>query len=285
MAAAIYLHRAGLEPVLIERAAPGGLLRSANLVENYPGFPDGLPGTELVARFVDQLRRAGVRPLKEDVRRIALAPWGFKVSTNASIRRSRSVIVATGTKPTRAALRGAAALRGTVVFDDITDLPGVSGKRVIVVGGGDAAFDYALSLVEGRARAIIISRSEPRCLALLRDRTEAVGIEVVIGANPIAVRRTPAGVTVECDAGASRIELAGDMVLMACGRVPRIEVLSAGLRRRAVDGARALPETGVRGLYLAGDVARERHRQTGIAVGDGIRAAMLAKEYLDEVRE
>jgi thioredoxin reductase (NADPH) len=281
MSAAIYLQRAGLEPVLLERGEPGGLLRSANLVENYPGFPEGIAGQDLVARFRDQLVMVGVGMKCAEVRTVKRVRWGFQVVSSRGDRVSRAVILATGTRPAKITLRGAEELAGRRVFDELQGLPSsLNGKRLIIIGGGDAAFDYALGLKERGAQILLVSRSEPSCLSLLRDRTEALGIEVVIGAAPRAVRREKDGLIVTCDAGASEVELAGDFLLMACGRVPNIEVLSPSLRHAISASRNCLPETGVRGLYLVGDVVRDKQRQTGIAVGDGIRAAMLVEEYL-----
>lgn len=281
MSAAIYLQRAGLEPVLLERSEPGGLLRSANWVENYPGFPDGIPGRDLATRFKDQLRIVGAKVTSTEVRSVKRGRWGFQIKSGLGDRISRAVIVATGTRPAKVAIKGATELAGKRVFSELHELPSsLRGKRLIIVGGGDAAFDYALGLKERGAQILVVSRSEPCCLSLLRERTEALGIEVVIGASPRAVRRAKDGLVLTCDAGASEVELAGNMLLMACGRVPNIEVLSPSLRREASASRKGLPETRIRGLFLAGDVVRDKYRQTGIAVGDGIRAAMLAEEYL-----
>ena len=281
MSAAIYLQRAGLSPVLLERGEPGGLLRSANWVENYPGFPDGIPGRDLTTRFKDQLRQVGAKVTSTEVRSVKRVRWGFQIKSRLGDRTSRAVILATGTRPAKVAIRGATELAGKRVFSELHELPAsLRGKRLIIVGGGDAAFDYALGLRERGAQILVVSRSEPCCLSLLRERTEALGIEVVIGASPRAVRRAKDGLVITCDAGASEVELAGDMLLMACGRVPNIDVLSPSLRRGIGASSKGFPETRVRGLYLAGDVVRDKQRQTGIAVGDGIRAAMLAEEYL-----
>jgi thioredoxin reductase (NADPH) len=281
MSAAIYLQRAGLSPVLLERAEPGGLLRSANWVENYPGFPAGIPGRDLATRFKDQLRQVGAKVTSTEVRSVKRVRWGFQIKSGLGDRTSRAVILATGTRPAKVAIRGASELAGKRVFSELNELPSsLKGKRLIIIGGGDAAFDYALGLRERGAQIVVVSRSEPCCLPLLRDRTEALGIEVVIGASPRGVRRTKDGLILTCDAGGSEVDLAGDMLLMACGRVPNIEVLGPSLRRGASASRNGLPETRVRGLFLAGDVVRDKQRQTGIAVGDGIRAAMLAEEYL-----
>lgn len=284
MAAAIYLQRAGVSPLLLERGEPGGLLRSANLVENYPGFPQGIPGKDLASRFRDQLAGVGAQVTRADVRSVRRIQSGFEIGIGARRTEATAVILATGTRPAETSLRGARTLRGKRLFGEIHELPRpLEGRRVLIIGGGDAAFDYALSLRGEGARTIIVSRSEPSCLALLRERTEAMGAETVIGAQPEAVHRVRGGVAVDCAVGASKIVLAADLVLMACGRVPNIEVLSPNLRHKIREDGKAPPETGVPGLYLAGDVVRDRQRQTGIAVGDGIRAAMLARAYLDEV--
>jgi len=281
MAAAIFLQRAGFSPRLLERSGMGGLLRSANWVENYPGFPDGIAGGDLASLFEIQLRRIGPKVMLDEVRSVKRARGGFQIRSETGRRVSRVVILATGTRPSENSLKGAEALQGKLVFGELHELPSsLKGKRVVIIGGGDAAFDYALGLKDRGANIVIISRSEPCCLELLRERTEAVGIEVVIGATPKAVHRAGKGLILECDAGASEVEVAGDVLLMACGRVPNIDVLSPELRRGIAAGKNGLPETRVEGLYLAGDVVRERQRQTGIAVGDGIRAAMLVQEYL-----
>ncbi len=281
MAAAIYLQRAGLKPLLLEKCEPGGLLHSANWVENYPGFPDGISGPDLVARFKDQLRCVGARPTLREVKSVTRARRGFEIHVDGGKLVSKAVIIATGTRPAKIAVKGGADLLGRLVFDELPQLPtSVKGKRVIVVGGGDAAFDYSISLRSKRARVVIVSRSEPRALGLLRERTEALGVELLVGATPIEIRASGNGLVVKCTAGSTRLELGGDMVLMACGRVPNIAILGPALRKAARPGRTGLPETTVKGLYLAGDVVRDKQRQTGIAVGDGIRAAMLAEQYL-----
>ena len=281
IAAAIYLQRAKLEPVLIERHESGGLLRSANWVENYPGFPEGICGLDLVAKFKDQMKQLGIRPMLGEVLSVRRMRRGFELRLGSSRRTSRALIVATGTRPAKIGIKGAAGLQGKLVFSELPDLPqALKSRRVIVVGGGDAAFDYSMNLLARGARPIIVSRSEPSGLELLRERTEALGVELVIGATPKKVGRSRQGVIMTCMAGSTELEIEGDMMLAACGRVPNIEVLGPTLRGAAGPGPSGLPETKVKGLYLAGDIVRSKQRQTGIAVGDGIRAAMLAEQYL-----
>ncbi|MGQ9586972.1 MAG: NAD(P)/FAD-dependent oxidoreductase [Thermoplasmata archaeon] len=281
IAAAIYLQRAGVAPLLIERGEPGGLLRSANLVENYPGFPGGVRGVELAERFVDQLRSSGVRVTRANVELVSAVRDGFRVKTDMGDFSCRTVIIATGTRPKEIGLRGCGRLNGKKVFYDIAEIPPElrKDKSIIVVGGGDAAFDYALNLRGKGNRVTVISRSEPHCLPLLRSRAKSSGIDVVTGCVPELVQEKPKGVLLRCRSENGRADFRGDLVLSACGRVPDLSILSPALRRQTRTG-KGIPETRAPGMYIVGDAARGRHRQTGIAVGDGIRAAMLVDEFL-----
>lgn len=281
IAAAIYLQRAGLSPLVLERGRPGGLLLNAHLVENYPGFPGGITGAELVRRFVDQMSSLSVDVTKADVERVSHVGGAFRIETDVGRFSSRTAIVATGTRPRKDALPGLEALIGKKVFHELFDVSDMlsRGVHILIVGGGDAAFDYGLNLQARGARATIISRSRPRCLQLLRSRAETAGIEVAVGCIPQRVKGGRTGIALICRRGKEEAVFSGDLILVACGRVPNTDVLAPSLRRRIRLG-NGVPETAVPGLYIVGDAARDRHRQTGIAVGDGIRAAMLVEEYL-----
>jgi len=281
MASAMYLHRAGFAPLLLERGERGGLLRNANLVENYPGFPGGIKGVDLVERFSKQLDALDIRVTKAEVKLVSKSGGVFRIKSDIGEFSSRAVIVASGTRPRKSLLRGSDGLLGSKVFNELVDMPleKVAGKHVVVIGGGDAAFDYALNLQGRGCDVTIISRSEPKCLSLLRARAEAGGIEVAMRVVPEQVKVVPRGISLQCGSGRDRLEFSADYILLACGREPNNEILSPTLRRQ-VGKATEIPETNIPGLYLAGDLVRGRHRQTGIAVGDGIRAAMLAEEYL-----
>ena len=280
MAAAIYLQRAGLAPVILERGAPGGLLRSAGLVENYPGFPDGIRGVELVEKIKRQLRKVGARITKANVVRVAPSAKGFAIQTDKRKFTTQAVLIATGTSPKGIHLQGPASVLRKKVFNEIIEIPGrVYGKKILIIGGGDAAFDYALNLEGQGANVTIITRSAPHCLRLLQERVKVRQIKMITGARPGFLKGSPKGLILQSRMGGQQIETAGDLILLACGRTPNLDILSPDLRRRLASRT-DVPRTGVQGLYLVGDVARGNHRQTGIAVGDGIRAAMLAQDYL-----
>ncbi|MFH1579969.1 MAG: NAD(P)/FAD-dependent oxidoreductase [Thermoplasmatota archaeon] len=281
MAAAIYLQRAGLSPLLLEMGEPGGLLREANLVENYPGFPGGIRGADMAALMVKQARDVGVTIARERAERISLRKGKFVIKTDRKERASRTLIVATGTRPRTIRLKGASDLTGKRLFYGINSIPGkgLRGSLVLVVGGGDAAFDYGLSLRGKGCKVTILTRSSPRCLPLLQARAEQAGIEVRIGFIPRSVSERRGRVVLSCSHDRKLVELVGDYVLVACGREPNLELLRDS--DLGVPIARGGPPmTNVPGLFLVGDAVRENCRQTGIAVGDGILAAMLAERYV-----
>ena len=281
MAAAIYLKRAGLTPLVLEKDSPGGLLRNANLVENYPGFTSGIRGEELAARFVEQVESLGIDVKKDSVKKVKLAGDIFKIETESAELASRAVIIASGTRPRIPRIPGLVGLQGKKVFSDIISMhiPENKGSHYLVLGGGDAAFDYALNLCGQGHRATIVSRSQPHCLPLLGERAAANGIAVREDILVEQVEETVQGVVMRCRAGPRRLRLYGDAVVVAYGRTPELGMLDRSLLRRVRDPD-APPATDVPGLYLAGDVARGRNRQTGIAVGDGIMAAMLLEQFV-----
>lgn len=285
IAAAIYLRRAGLSPLHFEKGRPGGLVRNANLVENYPGFPRGIRGEELADLFVEQLGAVRGEVRQEEVKSVSAGAGLFHVSTDAGEYGARAVVLATGTSPRRTRIPGVRALIGKKAFYEIVSAPldGNEGKKVLIVGGGDAAFDYALALRGRGHAAVVVARSEPRCLPLLRSRAEQAAVDVRVGYRPERLEEWGDGVALVCRTASGVRRLEGDLVLLACGREPNLSVLAAPLLHRA-KAAACPPATQVPGLYVAGDVVRGHNRQTGIAVGDGILAAMLAEEHLRKRR-
>jgi thioredoxin reductase (NADPH) len=285
MAAAIYLQRAGLSPLLLEMDVPGGLLREANLVENYPGFPGGISGAEMAALIVKQTRDVGVAIAKERAERIIIRKGRFVIQTDRKERTAQTLIVATGTRPKTIRVKGSSALNGKKLFYGINSIPrkGLGNSLVLVVGGGDAAFDYGLNLRSKGCKVTILTRSPPRCLPLLQARAEQAGIEVRTGFVPRSISERKGRVVLSCSHDRNLVELVGDYILVACGREPNIELLKDS-DLRASTTRKGPPMTEVPGMFLVGDVVRENYRQTGIAVGDGILAAMLAEKYIEGVK-
>jgi thioredoxin reductase (NADPH) len=285
MAAAIYLQRVGLAPLVLERDTPGGLLRNANLVENYPGFTRGIEGEELAAQFVEQMKNLSIEVKRSSAKKVKLTGNIFKTETESIEISSHAVIIASGTRPKVPRIPGVEGLQGKKVFSDIVSMhiPENKEYHYLVLGGGDAAFDYALNLCRRGHRATIVVRSRPQCIALLRERAAANGIVVREGILVEQVEETVQGVVMRCRTGPRRLRLYGDAIVIAYGRSPELGMLDSSLLGR-VKNVESPPATEVPGLYLAGDVARGRNRQTGIAVGDGIMAAMLLEQFVKSRR-
>jgi len=268
--AAIQLKRSGITPLLFERREPGGLLLNANLVENYPGFPDGVDGIELVRAMILHLERVGMTITRSEVRSVRHGRETFLLETARGVITARSVIVATGTRgivPDNISIPPS--LFGKRIFCELRDCPAGVGNRIAIIGGGDCAFDYALNLAGRGCRVMILHRgSRPGALSLLVDRAEEHPL-IEYTSNVIVkhIEGDDSEICLHLDGGWERA-LEADFILLAVGRVPEDSILSAELRDTIGR------EGGVERLYLAGDVHRGFMRQVGIAVGDGLTAAM-----------
>jgi len=284
IAAGIYLKRAELHPFILEKNKPGGLLRYAHFVENYPGFPKGITGEKLAKHFVKQLHMVGVSITKSFVEHINVSGNKFLIETDHGQVTSAAVILATGTIPQKLSIRGADSMEDIRLFYELKSLPpGKSSvkKRIIVIGGGDIAFDYTLTLLSQGYNVTIICRSQPKCLQLLHSRVINHGVKINTFCSPEEIMENRKGILLKCRRNDGIKEFSADLILVACGRIPNTEFL-APLLNKCLKENLIVPETSIPGLYLVGDVARKQYRQVGIAVGDGIRAAMLAERYIKQ---
>lgn len=281
IAASIYLKRAGIEPLVFEKDEIGGLLLNANFVENYPGFPEGISGKALAHLFKEQLLHFGIEVKKEEVKKVSYENGTFTLNTDEEEFESRVVIVATGTIPKGIELTGQSYLIGKKLFYEIKDIPPPEREdSFVVIGGGDAAFDYALNLSKDVEKVDIIFRSDKaKCLSLLEDRVrEGKNISVHPKTLTLSVEEEGDRVVVKCRSEGKELTFTSDYTLIACGRKPNLALLPEEIRESLViqeDGTTNIP-----GLFIAGDVRRGYFRQTGIAVGDGILCAMSAVNFL-----
>jgi thioredoxin reductase (NADPH) len=273
IAAAVQLKRFGLDPLVFEKDLPGGLLKNANLVENYPGFPQGISGLDLVRRMAGQLDRVGVDLIHQEVTCLdcgTKAP--FEIRTPAAIYSASHVIAATGTRP-RPFL--SFALPPEVqdrVFYEVYPLLQKTVRQVVIIGAGDAAFDYALNLAGRGSQVTILNRTrQVRCLPLLWERACASDKIRYFDSTPlqgISLDRPGGPLLVRCGAEGHTWDLMADYLLLAIGREPEMSCFSENLLRQRA----SLESAGL--LFFAGDVHNGLFRQTAIAAGDGLRAAM-----------
>ena len=278
IAAAIQLKRHGITPVVLERDSIGGLLRNANLVENYPGFPEGIPGLELVDLFEEQVKRVSLDIRREEVISVGFEGGVFLVETTVARFQTRILVAASGTKPRRFDDLEIHPEYEDKVFYEVFPLLGERGKEAAIVGAGDAAFDYALNLSR-KNRVTILNRTKAlKCLALLWERAMENSNIKYLENTEIKKLRTKSGkaMTLECTGPNGLFELEIDYLIGAIGREPNLDFLSSAVAGQ-IEGLRS---QGI--LFLIGDVKNERYRQTSIAVGDGIMAAMQIANNLRE---
>jgi len=277
VAAAIQLRRYGITPTLFEADEIGGLLRNANLVENYPGFPAGIDGNILIGLLKQHLEQVGIEVRNERVMLLDYADNSFRMETVNSTIRCRVVLVASGTRPVKLLLHGLSDAEGSRVFYEVRHIAGVQGKHIAIIGAGDAAFDYALNLA--RQNRVTISNRGTRvsCLPLLWTR--AVEAANIVYRENIALSTfltTDSGIDLELLQNGQTISESADYLLIAIGRVPTLDFMSDTLNAR-----RKELETAGK-LYFMGDVKNGLYRQASISIGDGVKAAMMAARTLSE---
>lgn len=271
MITALQLRRYGIETVLVEKEEIGGLLRNANLVENYPGFPDGISGLELVELFKRQLRNAGVKVCFEEVMELSYVDGRFHAKTNERLIASDIVVIASGTKPRIISDMKISEDVEDRIFYAINPIRGVRDKKIAIIGAGDAAFDYALGLSQ-RNEVTILNRSNgAKCIPVLWERcVESRNVSYMDKARVEEIRGDGEKIvlTYTYDGDRRKREVRADYVVAAIGREPCLDFLGSKLKRR-IDTL-----TDSSGIYMVGDVGNSIYRQVAICVGDGLRAAM-----------
>jgi len=288
LTAAIYASRARLKTVVVAGMVWGGQLMLTTEVENYPGFPEGVQGPDLIDRMKAQAERFGAKFLYEDAVTVDFSSQSFKVSTENRTMEGRSVIVATGASPKWLGLESEQRLRGRGVSTCATcDAPFYKGKRVVVVGGGDTAVEEALVLTKFASEVSLIHRrNELRAEKILQERLlnepkvrfiwetvvrEILGKDRVEGVR-VANVKTGEERILECDA-----------VFVAIGHTPNTGMLRSQveLNEAGYVVTRNVTKTSVEGVFVAGDVEDMVYRQAILAAGHGCRAALDAERYLE----
>lgn len=288
--AAIYAARAGLRPVVFEGFEAGGQLMVTTDVENYPGFPDGVLGPELMDRFRAQAARFGADLRQMDVEAISRTDAGFRVSAGGEELAFRAVIWATGASAKWLGVPGEEKLRGRGVSACATcDGFFFRDQDVVVVGGGDSAMEEALFLTRFARRVTIVHRRDTfRASAIMAQRAlEHPKIEVVWNSvvEEVLGGSSTKGVRLRNVLTGEQSTLAATGVFVAIGHSPNtdlirglVELDDAGYVKLAGDGS---TRTSVPGFFAAGDVADPVYRQAITAAGSGCRAALDAQRWLE----
>ena len=278
IAAAIQCRRYDLKTLVFEKAQIGGLLTNANLVENYPGFPQGITGPNLVKQFMAHLQSAGITVCFETVSKIDYTNNLFSVNTINRKIKAKYVVLASGTRPKISKSPIAKDIR-TRVYYDVYALKDLKGKQIVIVGAGDAAFDYALNLARQNQVILLNRGSRVKCLPLLWRRVQSVAA-ITYRENITITQINPAlggGLHLSCKSLSGKIDISAAFLVFAIGRTPECSFLS----ERIITEESRLRSDGL--LYLVGDVQNGLMRQSTIAVADGIKAAMTIYKNSQEL--
>jgi len=294
LTAAIYAARANLEPIVFAGNAPLGQLMITSDVENYPGFPHGIMGPELMQLFRDQAERFETTILDRDVTKVDFKQRPFKLWVGDDEYLADAVIVATGASALWLGIESEEAFRGRGVSACATcDGFFFRDREIAVVGGGDTALEEALFLTKFASKVtMLVRRDQFRGSKIMQDRafahpkidvrwnTEVTDVRGDMTVSQLQLRDTANG-------DESKLDVQG--LFIAIGYKPNTELFRGqldldprGYCKTAEDGD---TNTMVEGVFVAGDVHDHRYRQAVTAAGDGCKAAIDAERWLESIGE
>jgi thioredoxin reductase (NADPH) len=292
--AAVYAARANLRPLVIEGAQSGGALMTTTEVENFPGFPDGILGPELMDSLRKQAERFGAEFITDDASRVELTGDVKRVWIGETEYRSRAVILATGSAWRPLGVPGEQELLGHGVSSCATcDGFFFRNQQIAVIGGGDSAMEEANFLTRfGDTVTIVHRRDEFRASKIMAERALAnPKIKVIwnsVVAEVLGVDGKVAGVRLRDTVSGAESTLDVTGVFVAIGHVPRSE-LFAGQIARDASGYVLVDAPGTRtnlpGVFAAGDVVDHTYRQAITAAGTGCAAALDAERYIASLED
>ena len=290
--AALYTARANLKPLLLTGSQPGGLLTTTSIVENYPGFPDGIDGTELMMRMQKQAERFGTRvEYGVKISKVDFTCRPFKLWADDQLFESQTVIIAVGASHRHLGVPGETELeRKGVTYCATCDgaLPVFRNQPLVVVGGGDSACEEALYLTHFGSKVYLVHRRDQlRASKIMADRVLAnPKIQMVWNSVVAEVRDVQqdkvTGVKLRNLQTKADSELACAGVFGAIGHVPSTAIFADQIDRDA-DGyiiCRRGTTTSVTGVFAAGDCVDRVYRQGITAAGTGCAAAIDAERFL-----
>ncbi|HUN63966.1 MAG TPA: thioredoxin-disulfide reductase [Candidatus Sulfotelmatobacter sp.] len=289
LTAAIYAARADLKPLVLDGHEPGGQLSLTTHVENFPGFPDGIMGPELIENMRKQAERFGTEFRSGTVSEVDLTRRPFKITAGNETYETRALIVAAGASARLLGLKGERELIGRGLSTCATcDGYFFRNKPIAVVGGGDTAMEEGNFLTRHASKVYVIHRrDEFRASKIMIDRARAnPKVEFV---TPYVVEQILApeglvtGVRLRHSASAETKELAVDGVFVAIGHDPNSTVFRGKLDmdENGYLIAQHGSLTNVPGVFIAGDVQDHRYRQAVTAAGSGCMAALDAEKFLE----
>jgi thioredoxin reductase (NADPH) len=288
LTAAVYAARANLQPLVLAGGLYGGQLMLTTEVENYPGFPEGIMGPDLMQRFREQAERFGARIENLDATSVDFSGRPLKVGTAEAQYEAKTVIVATGASARWLEIPGETLLRGRGVSTCATcDGAFFREKHIVVVGGGDSAMEEALFLTRfGRRVTVIHRRNSLRASKIMAERARShpkidfiwdTVVEEVLGEGHMT------GLRLRNLLDGSDFAFDADALFVAIGHTPNTSIFRGQLDLDET-GYISSPDgvsTNVEGVFVAGDVNDIRYKQAVTAAAAGCRAAMDAEKHLE----
>jgi thioredoxin reductase (NADPH) len=291
--AALYSARANLHPLVIEGFAWGGQLMITSDVENYPGYPDGILGPEMMREFRAQAERFGAEFVTDDVTRVDFSERPFRVYVEDVEYLAEAVIVATGANARQLGLPSEQQFQGRgVSYCAVCDAAFFRDKTVVVVGGGDSAMEEATFLAKFASKVTIVHRRDDfRASPIMVDRARA-NDKIDFVTNAIVDEVIGDGLKVTAvrlrDVNTDEVtELSADGLFVAIGHDPTTKLFLDQLDHDEAGYLVAKPgttETNIAGVFAAGDVQDHVYRQAVTAAGSGCMAALDAERYLTAQR-
>ncbi len=290
--AAIYSARANLKPLMIEGYASGGLLMLTSEVENYPGFPKGIQGPELMKHFRDQAERFGTRFIQKDATRVDFSGKTHQIWIDDEKIEAKSVVISTGAATKWLGLDSEKRLLGKGVSSCATcDGAFFKGAQIVVVGGGDSAMEEANFLTRFAKQVTIIHRKDSfRASKIMQDRAmnnpkiKVIwnhSIEEVLGDNGVTAARIK-------DVNTGKIQdIPCEGFFVAIGHEPNTNFLKGQValdeKGYVILGQRPTTRTNRPGVFAAGDVQDTVYRQAITAAANGCQSAIDAERYLESL--
>lgn len=288
--AAIYASRSNMTTLVFEGWQPGGQLTTTTLIENFPGFKDGVQGTQLMNEMREQAKRFGAEFIQKDVTKAELGARPFKIYAGGGEYLAKSVIIATGAKPRTLGIPSEKKFWAKGVSTCATcDGFFFKNKIVAVLGGGDSAMEEANFLTGFASKVYLIHRREGfRASEIMLNRTKKnqkieiltnKTVDEVLGESHVTGLRLTDAKTGE------KSELKLDGMFLAIGHTPVTDLFKGQieLNKEGFVVQKEHTMTSVAGVFAAGDVADHRYRQAITSAGSGCMAAMDAKKWLEEV--
>ncbi|MDA1038068.1 MAG: thioredoxin-disulfide reductase [bacterium] len=286
--AALYSARAELSPVLFEGPQPGGQLTTTTEVENWPGFPDGIDGTEMMSLFKKQAERFGTKVIAEQVTSVDFSERPFTLTTSSQTYEAESVIISTGASAIYLGIPGEERLSGKGVSACATcDGFFFKGQTIVMVGGGDSAAEESTFMTRFADKVyLLVRRDEMRASKIMQQRVkDNPKIEILYNTEAIEVlgEDRVSGVKIKNNKTGEESELYVTGYFAAIGHKPNTSLFKDVLDMDEKGYLVTKPgssETNIEGVFAAGDVADHKYRQAVTAAGMGCMASLDAERWL-----